>query len=164
MMNKIRKIVLNEKDKLRFKKYVSAHKTERGCIEWVGGTTGKSGYGYFRVGEQKFLAHRIAYLTGVGEFDERLIIMHSCDNRACVNPMHLMPGTQSENMVDAVTKKRLLHYKGEKNAAAKLNDSDIPLIRERLLTGICMRTVAKEFGVGKSTIFRIAHNRLWAHV
>jgi hypothetical protein len=33
-------------------------------------------------------------------------VMHTCDVRACVNPDHLVLGTQSDNMMDALRKKR----------------------------------------------------------
>jgi hypothetical protein len=33
--------------------------------------------------------------------------MHSCDNRQCVNPAHLIGSTQSANMKDAVKKGRI---------------------------------------------------------
>jgi hypothetical protein len=36
------------------------------------------------------------------------IVCHHCDNRKCFNPDHLFIGTQKDNQVDSVRKKR--HY------------------------------------------------------
>lgn len=41
-------------------------------------------------------------------------IMHSCDNRLCVNPAHLAIGTRSENMKDAYNKGRIIVPHGKR--------------------------------------------------
>ena len=35
-----------------------------------------------------------------------MVIMHTCDNRACCNPLHLRLGTQQENILDCLAKGR----------------------------------------------------------
>jgi len=72
-----------------------------GCWEWTG-YVNDQGYGRprFRVGgKQYFLrAHRMTYEFLAGPIPEGLIIDHRCHNRSCVNPDHLRPVTEKQNI------------------------------------------------------------------
>lgn len=50
--------------------------------------------------------HRHVYTEMYGEIPKGKVIMHSCDNPKCINPEHLILGTQGENIRDCVTKGR----------------------------------------------------------
>lgn len=79
-----------------------------GCWEWLGPKT--RGYGTFHVlrdGVRRTVkAHRFAYELVKEQIPAGLEILHSCDNRGCVNPSHLSVGTRSDNMRDMVAKGR----------------------------------------------------------
>ncbi len=45
---------------------------------------------------------------------EGLKACHHCDNPICVNPDHLFLGTDKDNSIDAMNKKRLGHQKVSK--------------------------------------------------
>lgn len=81
-----------------------------GCWAWLGGARG-NGYGGFHLlvdGKRKSVAaHRVSYALFCGELSPNLVVMHSCDNRMCVNPSHLSQGTMSMNMQDAAAKGRI---------------------------------------------------------
>lgn len=69
-----------------------------GCWVWTG--TLRYGYGYFRQGGKNAVrAHRWAYERIVGPIPEGLQLDHLCRVRACVNPSHLEPVTQRENIM-----------------------------------------------------------------
>jgi hypothetical protein len=81
------------------------------CWLWNGSTNAK-GYGSFAVNRKTTLAHRYSYVLHKGEIPEGLIICHTCDVPACVNPEHLWAGTYSDNAIDMVSKNR--HGKSSK--------------------------------------------------
>ncbi len=43
-------------------------------------------------------AHRVAYILMVGPIAPELELDHLCQNRACINPLHLEPVTREENI------------------------------------------------------------------
>ena len=76
-----------------------------GCWLWQGARDHR-GYGFFSYRGKKCRASRFSWWHLRGPFDLKLSICHKCDNPPCVNPEHLFPGSQSENMKDAVAKGR----------------------------------------------------------
>lgn len=59
------------------------------CLFWIG----KVGVG------RQYRAHRIAWMELRGEIPSGLVLDHLCRNPKCINPAHLEPVTQRENLL-----------------------------------------------------------------
>lgn len=71
------------------------------CWPWLDSTAPR-GYGRFWDGHRQQQAHRAAYELLVGPIPDGLQIDHLCRNRGCVNPAHLEPVTQRENVLRGI--------------------------------------------------------------
>jgi hypothetical protein len=112
------------------------------CIEAMGPVTGP---GYVMVGGQ--LAHRAAWEAAHGEIPSGLFVLHSCDNRRCVNVEHLRLGTHADNMSDRNQRGRTA--RGDRHGKAKLTDAQV---REVLASPERGVDVARRLGVSKSLV------------
>jgi hypothetical protein len=71
-----------------------------GCWMWTAGTANT--YGQFRVGGQRVQAHRFSYEMVHGEVALELVMDHLCRRHLCVNPEHLEPVSNEENVARGV--------------------------------------------------------------
>lgn len=130
------------------------------CWNWHGAKN-FGGYGDFRVERKAIMAHRFAYLHVHRTIPDGLHVCHHCDNRSCVNPLHLFAGTRQENMDDAVNKHRLKN--GADHYLATLSWDDVLTIRQRHAAGMKQKDLAAEYRVAKATICNIVNHVTWRH-
>lgn len=90
-------------------------------------------------------AHRRVFYRHNGYLPE--VVRHSCDNPRCINPEHLLPGTQQDNMQDRLQRGR---WAGGRPAA--LNTEQCEAIRQSTLT---QRVLAAQYGVSQATISNV---------
>jgi hypothetical protein len=82
------------------------------CWPWLGATAGSHGYGAISVctvgfGRKLQRASRVSYVLANGPLEVGMIVRHACDNPPCVNPAHLVSGTQYDNVQDMVERGRV---------------------------------------------------------
>jgi len=123
------------------------------CWEWLASVNCRSGYGQVRLrgGER---AHRISFLIEHGYLPE--FVLHTCDNKTCVNPKHLYDGTSSQNAIDRI-------QRGPHNTR-KLTSDAVQEIRYLLAIDLPHVSIAERFGVCRQTIGAISTDINWSHI
>ena len=113
------------------------------------------GYGTIVIDGTTHLAHRLAYRLSGKHIPHGMVVMHSCDNRKCINIDHLMLGTYADNTMDMLLKNR---------QASKLTVDDVIVIRQRCANGELQRIVAEDFGITQCGVSAVVLRKIWKHV
>jgi len=132
---------------------------ERDCWRWKS-QLASNGYGEFKLRNRTVKAHRIAYFLMHGcSLAPDEIVMHACDVRDCINPLHLRLGSTLDNRADCIIKAR--HARGSKQYAAKLTEEQALDIR---FSPMLARDLAAKYGIGKDCVYAIRGGRSWRHL
>lgn len=147
----------------RFLKYVDQTPSIEhppGCWIWIGAKR-HNGYGWFNLGRKigPRRAHRIAYEWWVGKIPKGQLVLHFCDNRACVNPSHLFVGDAHDNTKDMLKKGR--ETRGEKASWSKITEKDVKAIRASRKS---QDELASQYGLCQQSISLIQRRINWKHV
>lgn len=89
-------LVMDANDRERFESRYSVDQTT-GCWLWHD-QLNETGYGMFFIKGKRRRAHRLSYMMHVGPVPGGLGLDHLCRVRNCINPAHLEPVTQRENI------------------------------------------------------------------
>lgn len=118
-----------------------------GCHEWKS-TIRSNGYAHFWFNGEQVLAHRMAWLLYCDEIPSGKLVLHTCDNRKCVNPEHLYIGDAKDNAQDRTER---LRY-----GCSKLDEIDVHNIKECYrIGGYTQQKLADLYGVHQGHISRI---------
>jgi HNH endonuclease len=132
-----------------------------GCWEWTAAKL-KTGYGALHDDMGTIVrAHRFAYQLLKGPITRGRFVLHSCDNRLCVNPDHLRLGTQTDNMQEASERNRI--PQGERHHQAKLTESQVLEIRSLART-MKQKDIAKQFHISRAIVCQIISRQIWKHL
>jgi hypothetical protein len=132
------------------------------CLEWQGPCVGR-GYGAVshRELDRQLIASRVAYIIAHGTIDQKLHVLHTCDNQPCCNPDHLYAGTHAENMKDASDRMRFKLRIGPANHNAKLTNEQVASARALHASGISGNVLSKKFGIAQTTMARILRGKAY---
>lgn len=132
------------------------------CWPWTG-IVDRDGYGMFSRNRLGRRAHRYAVELDRGAPELGKIVMHTCDNPPCVNPSHLLVGTQADNIADKMAKGRHRCDRGEDQGNAKLTEADVLSIRRLCAEGsLTQCEIGLNFGVDASHVSDIKRRKRWA--
>lgn len=147
--------------KARFVKKMGTS-TESGCIPFTG-FVAPHGYGGFALTHRKTIgAHVASYCIFKGEVPRGQLVRHTCDNRSCVNPEHLVLGTQKQNMQDCIERQRIA--KGTKQHLARMDEQRVLELRARHAAGETQRDLATSFDISQPTVSQIVRRVTWRHI
>lgn len=128
------------------------------CWPWIGGSW-TYGYGSVSTGGRKgkkMTSNRVAWELSNGPIPDGMVVRHSCHNRACCNPRHLMLGTRADNVRDMWERED-----GAPKGNARLTESQVLEIRN---SDQSRDILAARYGVGSAHIKAIQLRRVWRSV
>ena len=161
---------LSESDIARFMSKISI--SPSGCWLWTAAVN-NHGYGFFGIGRDVYLAHRVAVRIATGEDPGEYKRCHTCDTTNCVNPEHTYSGTQQTNVQDMIDRGRKVQVRGETHPRTRLTWDQVQEIKrlyrpgemgskdhERRLYNI---RLAERFGICVAHAYGIYKGRAWKH-
>ena len=129
------------------------------CWLWTGSRSQNGvGYGQFWIHQrERVSAHVWSWeMANAATVEPGFVVMHSCDNKACVKPAHLSLGRQSQNVIDRLRKH------GRKTM--KLSEDQVREIRKLSTEGLSSAQIAPRFGVHPGYVRKVVRGTWRAYV
>jgi len=131
--------------------------SESGCWNW-NGVISSDGYGMACYQGERVRAHRLSLLNHLGLESSKLLALHHCDNRSCINPLHLYLGTNQDNSNDMSKRSRTNPQRGERSTLSKItNQQAIEIFNDNRAHNL----IAIDYGIAKSTVSSIKTGKNW---
>jgi hypothetical protein len=133
------------------------------CWLWTGAKY-RRGYGHF--GRwidnvwRMYKTHRYAYEYFKGPIPDGLLVLHKCDNPACVNPEHLFVGTYKENTQDMLQKGRFGYPRNPEHNHLDFEFAQWVRAYAEVRT-MKQKDIAKIFNISTAQTSRILNNKIW---
>lgn len=126
-----------------------------GCWLWTGAINSqrRGSFGIPKL-RKTISAHRLSYLLFKGSIPNGLQIRHNCDVPICVNPDHLLLGTQRDNMADR--KQRGRTPMGWLHPKTKLSLEQIAAI---IVDPRLQQEIADEYGIHNSYVSQLKNGK-----
>ena len=133
---------------------------EGGCFRCTSHKPDTTGYPVMRRDGRKISIPRWILMQRHTSLSASTDTRHTCDNRWCINPAHLLPGTRLDNVMDMVQRGRHARTRlcGERHPNHKLTWAKVAVIRK---SGGTHRSLAARYGISRSAISAIKSGRAW---
>lgn len=128
-----------------------------GGVCWLWEGCNVEGRGQIVIGGATHYVPRIVWEIFFGD-PGHMLVCHTCDNPACVNPRHLFLGTSSDNQMDC-TKKGRKKAKMTPAMVVAVRAECIPHDREKGFSAL-----ARKYGVNPGAVWNAFYKRRWKHV
>jgi len=159
------------KDSIYLERLMTNTSKEGECIVWKGARRNKNSYGAIKYKDKVIDTHRLSYMLHKGEIPEGMVVMHSCDNKPCINPDHLFIGTYSDNAKDAYDKGRMKTPKFPKGLVSPHGSISVEKakeIKEAILNAPKVKgrllLIAEQFDVKYQLVKDIAGGRSYINI
>jgi HNH endonuclease len=131
-----------------------------GCWVWLRGRKGKEaktggGYPCWKLNGKTVGVHRVVCERVYGRMLPTQQARHTCHNTLCINPGHLIPGTNTENQRDSAVAGR---------RAQKLTAEAVRDIKRSCASGVLQRVMGEKYGIAQADVSHIVNGHWWAHV
>lgn len=117
------------------------------CWIWIGTALQRKGYGQITRNKKTYKASRFVYECFGGTIPKGFTLDHLCRNRDCVNPQHLEPVTNFENVT--------------RGDSAKLTTELVTEIKKDLKTAMSQEDIAEKYDISQPTVSNIHNGRSW---
>jgi hypothetical protein len=133
---------------------------ENGCWVCTNKTVNhKYGYPsiYINGTGKNIMLSKYNYIKKYGDLPDGMEMRHKCDNKMCINPDHMEPGTHKQNMEDMGVRNKT--NKGTKNPFSKLTIEQAKMAKFN--KAVNAKKMAIDFNVSHSTILAIRNGKKW---
>ena len=129
------------------------------CQECCLGEIDRDGYRRLIVNKQRIRAHRYVWMLFFGSIPPGMLVLHKCDNPACINPEHLFLGTVEDNNNDRQAKGRTLF--GERHGQAKISEAQAREVISALQADGSAKRVCAQLGLSRHIVSDIKRGKTW---
>jgi hypothetical protein len=145
---------ISDADKIRFWSNVNFQGSPDACWIWTKARSKTNPYGRFTINHEDFGPHCVAWTIVNGPIPKGFLLRHICDNFACVNPGHLLIGTDADNKKDSIERGTAVFPKT--TLGKQMTREEWDEIRRRWPVET-QSALAIEFGVTQGVISRIVN-------
>ena len=156
------KIFIIEEQNLSNRARPLQYKINGECWECCSHKPAKAGYPQLHRGGCTQNAHRYVYQLIKGEIPLGQVVSHTCDNKLCMNPDHLILGTPQDNVNDYMErqynvdefKRKVKEAKGE-DMAYKFKKDKREEIIEAYKSGMKVNDIIKTLDISRGMLYNI---------